>query len=93
MSILVTDVYKTAVMIIPISQQSMNQIANKEGDRMDERYNVRVEFEKYSKQFEKISMPEVIERSNHSELVVKDRNRTYVFNLSFVHFWTSEIVR
>lgn len=58
-----------------------------------DRYNVNVEFEKYSKKFERVEEPQMMLNNGSSLLVIQDRYRTYYFNMRFVHYWTREEAR
>lgn len=62
-------------------------------DFINNDYNVTVEFEKYSKKFERVGFPEIQTNGNNTDLIVNDRNRIYHFNMRYIHFWTAELVK
>lgn len=57
---------------------------------MDKKYRVSVEFEKYSKKFENISLPVLNLSTNPNVLVIEDRGRTYHFSMNEVQYYTIE---
>lgn len=59
----------------------------------DKKYNVSVEFEKFSKKFSNVPRPKLESHGNAAFLVVEDRNRTVLFSWNQVQFVSVEEVK
>lgn len=61
-------------------------------NRDNTKYNISVEFEKYSKKFDNVAYPSFENNNGAIALVVEDRNRTYRFSWNQVQYFTTEPV-
>lgn len=59
--------------------------------KSNEKYNVTVEFEKFSKRFANVDAPRYEVQGPTTLLVIEDRNRTHHFVLNQVQFFSMEV--
>lgn len=57
---------------------------------MSDRYNVSVEFDRFSKKFENVAKPRFESYGNATILAVDAGNRTVCFNFAHVQFYSME---